>query len=155
MALTPRLLIDLVGSTPVFKLSKPGIDVNVASEDNLLFNMATGGYGGVFMSGIVPQSAFTLGTFANPYFVGSHYRYEIPFGKTFSALPKVLMMVNDPVLGAGWYGPQLELNGEGCYLSAEAQVKNDRLILMMVRTYNGQGQLYNYPANMSYVVYHV
>lgn len=156
--MTNRLRIQNIAGVPKFKMSAPGFDVDSATEAQTLFDISAANYGGVYMSGIVPQSSFAASTTANFYGLSNYLRFEVAFGKTFTALPKILLSMNDPLLGAGYYGPQYEptnyTGSSGCLVQCYGQVENDKLVLIMARQYVN-GTLYGYPANVSYVVYQV
>lgn len=156
--MTNRLRIQNIAGVPKFKMSAPGYDVDSATELQTLFDISAANYGGIYMSGIVPEASFTASTTANFYGLSNYLRFEVALGKTFTALPKILLSMNDPLLGAGYYGPQYEPNSytgsAGCIVQCYGQVENDKLVLIMARTY-ASGTLYGYPANVSYVVYQV
>jgi hypothetical protein len=158
-----RLLLDLVSGGPVLKLSKPTVAVETAAEADLLFNVGSSGYSGILLSGTVPFASFSVSTASNFYGFSNYYRCEIPFGRTFASAPKVQIAVNDPILGAGYFGPKYKpsnisfdnvggtgLHGNQVDIGAESFV--DKIALYMQRTYY-DGTAYPYPANMSYVVY--
>lgn len=156
-----RLRVGLAGGAPVFKLSKPGIEVGSAAYDDLLFDMSTGGYGGVYMSGSVLLSAFTaiVGS-SNFYGFSSGSKFEISLGKTFATLPKVLLALNDPILGAGFYGPQYDPDTQtqsggtgGCNVQCKAQIEADKVTIFYSKFYSS-GTNFAFPAKVGYVIYH-
>lgn len=162
--MTERLKIQLSGANPIFKLSKPGVDVNTATYDQMLFDISQGVYSGVFMSGRVPISSFSDSTAPNYYGWSTSKRYEIPFGKTFTAIPKVGLSFNDAQLGAGWYSPQYApgaasiggvqtMQGSGCAVGTGCEVYNDKLVLLATRVYFS-GTQWPFPDYFWYIVYH-
>lgn len=158
--MTKRLKIDVAGTSPIFKLSKPGYDVETATDEEVLFDIAGGTYGGIFMQGIVPISSFTSSTEGNFYGYSTYLVYEVNFGKTFSKLPKVLFSTNDPLLGSGYFGPMYQPNSvafftslTGCFVDVAVEVFTSKIRLLMTRSYYS-GTLYPYPSSMSYVIFH-
>lgn len=155
--MTDRLILDLNGGAPRFKLSKPGVDVDTAAEADLLFDVTTGGYAGVYASGLVPLASFAASTASNFYGYSAYQVYEVLFGKTFTNLPKYLLSFNDPILGSGWFGPQYAPSSgdgvfSGCDVFCGGEVLPDRLRIILRRLYVG-GTLYAYPASVGYLIY--
>lgn len=83
-------------SSDVFKISRPGFDVDTASNEQLAFDGFAGKYNGIYMSGRVPYSPSTwTETFYSEqpfYFGGAYYRrtFTIPFGRTFNQPPQLI-----------------------------------------------------------------
>jgi hypothetical protein len=155
-----RLRVDLAAGIPVFKLSAPTFNVDTATESQLLFDMAGGSYGGVFMQGIVPLASFSDSTTANFYGFVNYKVFEVSFGKTFAKLPKVICSVNDPLLSSGHFGPMYHPNTvafysslTGCSVQTGVELFTNKIRLLMTRNYYS-GSLFPYPASMSYLIFH-
>ncbi|MDB5597366.1 MAG: hypothetical protein JWM36_4327 [Hyphomicrobiales bacterium] len=155
--MTNRLLLDRNSGAPRMKLSKPGFDVDSAADINLLFDINTGGYGGIFQSGIVPFASFAASSASNFYGYSTPMVFEVTFGKTFATVPKFLLSINDPLLGSDWYGPMYQPtslgSGTGCQVGCGGEIFNDKFRILLSRVYFS-GTLYPYPSSVAYVIFH-
>lgn len=155
--MTDRLLLDRNSGNPRFKLSKPGFDVDTAGALDLLFDVTTGGYAGVYASGTVALASFTSSTATNFYGFPAFQYFDVTFGKTFANLPKYALMFNDPELGTTWYGPQYAPSSgdgitSGCDVFCGGEISTTKLRIILRKLYVG-GANYALPAKVGYLVY--
>lgn len=129
-----RLRVGLDGATPVFKLSKPGVNVDTASFGNLLFDMGYGVFSGILLSGQVPYSSFSGGQFVVTY----------PY--TLAAAPKIMLSWDDPNIGSGW---------RSTLFNSQTGVVCDAVPGVSSAVLRIQGSNGPFPANCSYVIYFV
>lgn len=81
--MTKRIKIS-GGTPPVFKMAKPGFDVDTAAADDMAFDISLGKMSGVYMSGIITESMLTTngtddrGTIMREYWVDYGKEFAIP-----------------------------------------------------------------------------
>lgn len=83
--MTKRLLLNSSG----LKVSKSGYSADTATVGQLFFATSANEYNGLFMSGSINVTDFVL--------VGSTQVGTVSFGQTFTVLPKVHAVIENPV----------------------------------------------------------
>lgn len=152
--MTSRLRLGLSGGVAKFRVSLPGYDVDAATFAQTLFDMDYGLYSGVFASGNLPFDA------NNPAWVSSNpgpntvaYNRTVMFGKTFNTAPKIILSINDPYLGPGYFGPKFKLGTTGNQVSVGVTSFTDRMEVGFSRVYFS-GSVDPFPGSVGYVIFH-
>jgi hypothetical protein len=139
-----RLLID--PSIPAFKLSKPGVDLDSAGPDDLLFDIAQGTVSGVLYKGIGYTANYT--SFTSDGYGNYTWTLTISFSKTFTIAPSYSYFVPS---GDG-------LRSQYCQNFTNGSSSRDYSLVVWTTQTNINFRVYgNYHQNLTvyYVIYQV